>query len=165
VDVFAGHLKDTIKAAAAHKGTAFVEVFQNCNIFNDGAFRDVTEKDVKDDSIIELRANQPLLYGKNLNKGLRFNGFSLESVDIGDRYQPADCITWDPHLASPALAFTLATGGHQGLPTPIGIFRQVQTHTFDEIIHAQINDAREKRGPGSLEKLIYSGDIWDVKKA
>jgi len=163
VDVFAAHLKQTIKAAAAHKGSAFIEIFQNCNIFNDGAFKNLTDKEVKNDAIIELRTGKPLIYGKNMDKGLGLNGFEVESIDLTNGSGPDDCITWNPAVDNPGMAFTMAQATDSDLPTPIGVFRDVQRPSFEDLIHGQIHDAKAKRGEGSLENLIHSGDIWEVK--
>ena len=163
VDVFAAHLKQTIHEAAAHKGSAFVEILQNCNIFNDGAFKDLTDKEVKDDAIIELRAGKPLIFGKNMDKGLRLNDFEVESMDLGNGSGPDDCIHWNPNVDNPGMAFTLAQATDSDLPTPIGVFRNVERPSFDSLIHGQVDDAKAKRGGGTLDQLINSGDIWEVK--
>jgi len=163
VDVFAGHLKQTIKDAAAHQGSAFVEILQNCNIFNDGAWSHVTEKEVRKDSIIELRDKKPLIYGKEMDHGLRLNGFEVESVKLGNGVGPDDCIVWDSSAQNPGMAFTLALATDSDLPTPIGLFRKVETRTFEQATHAQITQAREKQGEGTLKDLLYSGDTWEVK--
>ncbi len=162
VDVFAKHLQETIKEAAAHRGTAFVEILQNCNIFNDGAWEHLTEKEVKDDHVIDLRPGKPLLYGKDQKKGLRQNGFEIESVTIGQDGNVDDCITWDPTVNNPGLAFSLGQMNETTMPTPIGVFRKVARPTYEDLVHGQIQAAREQKGPGDLKKLIYSGDIWDV---
>jgi 2-oxoglutarate ferredoxin oxidoreductase subunit beta len=162
VDKFAGHLKEVITEAAAHKGSAFVEIFQNCNIFNDGTFEDVVNKDVKDERIVELRSGKPLLYGKDMNKGLRWNGLGIESFAMGEGKGPDDCLTWDPSLRNPLLSYAMALMDPE-LPVPIGVLRKVQAVPFDTMIHDQLGVAREKKGEGDLRKLLYSGDIWDVK--
>ena len=163
VDVFAKHLKETIHQAAQHKGSAFVEIFQNCNIFNDGAFQDLTDKELRHDNIIELRDGKPLIYGKDMDKGLRLNGFEVESVGLGDEVGADDCIQWNSGVENPGMAFTMAQATDSDLPTPIGVLRNVQRPTLDELIHHQIDQAKSARGEGSLEQLVYSGDTWEVK--
>ncbi|MAG58738.1 MAG: 2-oxoacid:ferredoxin oxidoreductase subunit beta [Planctomycetes bacterium] len=163
VDVFAKHLRQTIRAAAEHRGSAFVEIFQNCNIFNDGAYHSMTEKEVRADAIIELRDHKPLIFGKEMNKGLALNGFEVEAIDLGNGKGPDDCIVWDQGVQNPGMAFTMAQATDSDLPTPIGVLRKVDAPVFDDIIHAQLGAAIEKKGDGDLHKLIHSGDIWDVK--
>jgi 2-oxoglutarate ferredoxin oxidoreductase subunit beta len=162
VDRFANHLKEVVTEAAAHQGSAFIEIFQNCNIFNDGAFDNVVDKDVKDEKLVELRAGKPLLYGKEMNKGLRWNGMEIESFEIGNGRGPDDCMTWDPTPTNPLLAFAMALMPPE-LPVPIGVLRNVKAATFEKVIHDQVANARAKKGEGDLKKLLYSGDIWDVK--
>ncbi len=163
VDVFAKHLKDTLHRAATHEGTAFVEIFQNCNIFNDGAFSDLTEKGLREDAIIELREGKPLIYGKNMDKGLRLNGFEVESIDLGNGLGPDDCIHWDPSVDNPGMAFTMAQATDSDLPTPIGVLRDVRRPTLDSMVHDQITQAKAKKGEGTLEQLLMTGDTWEVK--
>jgi 2-oxoglutarate ferredoxin oxidoreductase subunit beta len=160
-DVLPKHLGDTLKAAALHKGTAFIEIFQNCNIFNDLAWEHLVEKDVRDDMLVDLRPGQPLRFGKNLQKGLRLKGLELEAFDVTPETE-ASAIKWDPSNPNPAIAFMLAQLEEGVMPTPIGIFRNVEASVFELAAHDQIEKARAKSGPGDLHKLLYSGDLWDV---
>ncbi len=126
VDVFQPHLKATLKAAAAHRGSAFVEILQNCNIFNDGAWDRLTEKDVRDDATIALVQGQPLVFGKNKDKGLRMNGIDLEVVQLGGGVTERDLIVHDATNPNPAYAFLLSRMDMTpGFPTPIGVLRDV----------------------------------------
>ena len=108
VDVFQPHLKAMLRKAAAHKGTAFVEILQNCNIFNDGAWETLTEKDVRDDHTIALEHGQPLIFGKNKDKGIRMNGLELEVVTLGNGITEKDLIVHDERHPNPAYAFLLS---------------------------------------------------------
>jgi 2-oxoglutarate ferredoxin oxidoreductase subunit beta len=162
IDVFAKHLQDTVREAAADQGSAFIEIYQNCNIFNDGAFEHITDKEVRDDRIVELRPGRPLLFGREMKQGLCLSGFDVEAVKIGDGVGPDDCIIFDPTSANPGLAFALAQMPEESMPTPIGVFRKVRRPTFEEGIQAQIRSSRQK-GEGNLEKLLYSGDLWEVR--
>jgi 2-oxoglutarate/2-oxoacid ferredoxin oxidoreductase subunit beta len=92
VDVFQAHLKETLKKAAAHRGSAYVEILQNCNIFNDGAWETITEKETRHDSVIELVHGKPLIFGKNRDKGIRMNGLELEVVTLGDGITESDLL-------------------------------------------------------------------------
>ena len=160
-DVLAKHLPEVLKAAAKHKGTAFVEIMQNCNIFNDGAWDHLVEKDVRDDHMVDLRPGKPVRFGKNLHLGVRLRGLELETFEITPANE-AECIVWDPTAANPAIAFMIAHFVESQQPTPIGVFRDVKCESFDEQVHAQIASARAKKGEGDLAKLLDSGDVWDV---
>ncbi|MSR75315.1 MAG: 2-oxoacid:ferredoxin oxidoreductase subunit beta [Planctomycetes bacterium] len=162
VDIFGKHLQDTIRAAAGVKGSAFVEILQNCNIFNDGAWEHVTEKGVKDDNVVELRAGKPLQFGKEQNLGLRLRGFDVEKFNIGSEGGVDDCIVWNPATPNPGLAFAMAQLNEREMPTPIGVFRDVERANYEQAVHAQIAEARAKHGDGDLKKLLHSGDTWTV---
>ena len=163
VDVFQPHLKATLKAAAAHRGSAFVEILQNCNIFNDGAWDRLTEKDVRDEATIALVQGQPLVFGKNKDKGLRMNGINLEVVQLGGGVTERDLIVHDASNPNPAYAFLLSRMDMTpGFPTPLGVLRQVEAPRYEDLVEKQVQDVIAKRGPGSLEKLLRQGDVWQV---
>ena len=162
VDRHAKHLRQVIAEAAAHKGSCFVEIYQNCNIFNDGAFDSVVDKDVKDDRMVELRPGKPLIYGKEMDKGLRLNGVDLESFELGNGQGPDDCLVWDPSSSTSTLAYAL-TQMSGDMPVPVGIMRQVEGSTFESVIHHQVSKAREDKGEGQLKDLLYTGDTWNVE--
>jgi 2-oxoglutarate ferredoxin oxidoreductase subunit beta len=162
VDVFQQHLKDTLKAAAAHQGTAFVEIYQNCNIFNDKAFAHLTEKELRDDALVQLEHGKPLVFGKGRDRGVRLNGTELEVISFADGFGPDDCLVWDATRPNPALAFMAAQMDAPRFPVPIGVLRRVEVPTFESGMAAQIRRETEKRGAGSLERLLVSGETWTV---
>ncbi|MDF1561500.1 MAG: 2-oxoacid:ferredoxin oxidoreductase subunit beta [Deltaproteobacteria bacterium] len=162
VDVFQPHLREVVAAAAAHEGSAFIEVYQNCNIFNDGAYTFMTDKPVRDEQGLTLEAGKPLVFGKGRDKGIRMNGTRLEVVALGDGVTEDDCIVWDPTEENPTLAFMLAQMLPPDFPTPIGIFRSVEQPAYEQVVAAQIEEQIEKTGKGTLEELIYSGELWSV---
>jgi 2-oxoglutarate ferredoxin oxidoreductase subunit beta len=162
VDVFLPHLKATLKAAAAHKGTAFVEIYQNCNIFNDRAFANITEKETRDDQVVELQHGKPLVFGKAKDRGIRLNGTELEVVRFGDGFTADDCLVWDETRRNPAIAFMIAQMGPPDFPTPIGVLRRVDLPSFETGVVGQIERERERKGEGSLEQLLHAGDVWTV---
>jgi len=163
VDVYAAHLKEVLGAAARHKGTAFVEIFQNCNIFNDGAWEPYREKDLRDDNLLHLRHGQPLIFGKNLDKGIRMSApFTPEVVTLGGGVTAADLVVHD-EKAPAAYAFMLAQMEAPAFPVPVGVYRNVDAPVFDLAMHAQVDQVTAKKGPGNLEALIYSGDTWEVR--
>lgn len=164
VAVFQKHLKTTLKRAAEHKGTAFVEILQNCNIFNDGAWEALTDKDHKDDAVIELEHKKPLVFGKKKDKGIRLNGLTLEVVTLGDGITEKDLLVHDESNANPAYAFLLSRMEQMpGFPTPIGVLRRVDAPQLEVDTHAQLEKVRQKKGPGDLGKLLHAGDTWEVK--
>jgi len=163
VDVFQTHLKATLKKAAAHGGSAFLEILQNCNIFNDGAWETLTEKDVKDDHVIAIEHGQPLIFGKNKDKGIRMNGLNLEVVPLGNGVSEQDLIVHDERHPNPAYAFLLSRMENQpGFPTPIGVLRAVDAPRYEDDVKSQIDGIVAKRGQGDLAKLLRAGDVWQV---
>jgi 2-oxoglutarate ferredoxin oxidoreductase subunit beta len=162
VDVFQQHLKQTLRAAAAHRGTAFVEIYQNCNIFNDKAFAHLTEKEVRDDALVELENGKPLVFGKGRDRGVRLNGTELEVVSFADGFGPQDCLVWDETRPNPAIAFMAAQMDAPRFPVPIGVLRKVDLPTFESGMSAQIQRETEKRGAGRLDQLLVAGETWTV---
>ena len=162
VDVFQGHLKATLRAAAAHRGTAFVEIYQNCNIFNDKAFAHLTEKESREEALVELEHGEPLVFGKGRDKGIRLNGTELEVIQFADGFGPGDCLVWDATRPNPAIAFMAAQMRRPELPTPIGVLRHVEAEPHAQLVVDQIAQETERRGIGSLEKLLGGGSTWTV---
>ncbi len=162
IDVEPQHLQMVIHRMAQHKGSAFVEIFQNCNVFNDGAFFDVTDKPVKDDMQLRLEHGKPLIFGKAKNKGIRLNGFKMETVTLGQNgITEKDILVWD-EKAEPSLAFLLAELTPPDFPAPIGVFRAVDRPVHHELELSQRTAVKKMRGEGDLEKLLNSGDTWQV---
>jgi 2-oxoglutarate/2-oxoacid ferredoxin oxidoreductase subunit beta len=160
-DVLPKHLPEVLKAAAKHEGAAFVEIMQNCNIFNDGAWNHLLEKDVRDERLVDLQPGKPVRFGANLEKGVRLKGLDLEVFDVTPETEK-DLVVWDPTVANPAIAFMIAHFVEGKQPTPIGVFRDVKAPVFDRALNDQIAQARAKRGEGDLDALLDSGDVWDV---
>ncbi len=164
VDVFQPHLKATLRRAAEHKGTAYVEILQNCNIFNDRAWDVLTEKAVKDDNTISLQHGQPLVFGKNRDKGIRITGLNLEVVTLGDGITEADLIVHDEKHPNPAYAFLLSRmDSTPGFPTPIGVLRAVDVPPFEVGMNEQLQRVVAQKGQGDLARLLRSGETWEVK--
>jgi 2-oxoglutarate ferredoxin oxidoreductase subunit beta len=163
IDVNIKHLGMVLKRAAEHRGVSFVEVYQNCNVFNDGAFEWATDRQTKSDTTIELEHGKPLVFGKNRDKGIRQQGMQLEVVELGKGIKEDDLLFHDEKLPEPSLAYLLSRMRHPEFPEPIGIFRDVERPMYDHQLNAQIEEARSKRGPGSLEALFNAGDTWVVE--
>jgi len=164
IDIDVKHLGAMVEAAAKHKGVSFLEVYQNCNIFNDGAFDYFAERSVRPDKVLYLEHGKPMIFGKDRNKGIRMKGAHPEVVTIGeDGITEADILVHNIHLQDPSVAFMLARMEQPDFPQPVGIFRSVDRTSYDQLLADQIETAIAKSGPGSLEKLIYSGDMWTVE--
>jgi 2-oxoglutarate/2-oxoacid ferredoxin oxidoreductase subunit beta len=162
-DIDTKHMQDTLVRAAKHKGTAFVEVFQNCNIFNDGAFKGFTDKEVRDDRVIYVQHGKPLVYGKNHDKGLRLNGTNLEVVTLGNGISESDLLVYNEEDPSPVMAYLVSALEFPHFPVPVGVFRNISKPTYDELMAGQIQKSIDAYGQGNLEKLLNAGDTWTVE--
>ena len=162
LDVDVGHLGDVLEKAAAHKGSAFVEIYQNCKVFNDGVFDYATDKSIKADSAVYLEHGRPLLFGEDRNRGLRLSGFEIESVTLGSGVTIDDLIIHDERAEQPNLAFLLSRLTGPDFPECLGVFRRVERPTYEEQLRAQIDEARRPRGPGKIEQLLTGDETWTV---
>ena len=166
VDIFQQHLRDTLRQAAQHKGTAFVEIYQNCNIFNDKAFTYMTDKESKDENVLYLEHGKPLVFGKAKDKGIRMRGTEMEVITLGENgMTEADCLVWDSTLDNPATAFLAAQLLPPQFPTALGVFRNVEAATYEERVNEQVRQETERLGDGKLDDLLRSGDTWTVPGA
>jgi len=156
-----------LKAAAEHKGSCFTEVYQNCPVFNDGAYVSITEKSVKADALLRMEHGKPLLFGKENKKGIRFNPQTaeLEVVAVGEGgVSEKDVLVHDVKREDPTIAFMLANLALKpGFPTPIGIFRDVSRPTAEELTWEMINAAKSKKGDVDVSKLLAGNDTWMIK--
>jgi 2-oxoglutarate ferredoxin oxidoreductase subunit beta len=167
IDVEGAHLGAVLKAAAEHTGSCFTEIYQNCPVFNDGAYTSITEKSVKADALLRMEHGKPLLYGKDNKKGIRFNAQSaeLEVVTVGEGgVTEKDILVHDAKRDDPTLAFMLANLSLKpGFPTPIGIFRDVSRPTAEELTWSMINAAKTKKGDVDVVRLLAGSDTWQIK--
>ena len=163
VDTHTEHLQRTLEAAGRHRGAAYVEVLQNCNIFNDGAWREFTERDVRDDRTLVLEHGEPMIFGKERDKGIRLRGLHPEVVTIGqDGVSEADILVHDAHGEDPYLALILSRMFWPEYPVPVGILRDVSQPTHSDLIDDQIEAAKAKSGEGDIAKALVSGETWTV---
>lgn len=164
IDTNLKHMGMVLERAAAHTGTSFVEVYQNCNVFNDGAWDYAKDKATKDETILELEHGKPLIFGKNRDRGIRLNGMEPEVVELGKGITEDDLLFHDEKLSEPSLAYLLSRMRRQtGFPEPIGVFRSVEAPQYDALVNGQIAQAKETQGAGDLEKLYTSGETWTVE--
>jgi 2-oxoglutarate/2-oxoacid ferredoxin oxidoreductase subunit beta len=157
IDTDRGHLTDVLRAAAAHRGGAFVEIFQNCNIYNDGAFDFVREDKT---NRIYLEHGKPIRYGEEGERGVRQReDGSLEVVDVAGE---SELLVHDAHHPEPSAAFALSrlTQSTVGA-TPIGVFRDVERPVYDDLMAEQLATARAQQ-EGDLESLLHAGDTWKL---
>ncbi len=163
VDTHTEHLQQTLERAGRHRGSAFVEVLQNCNIFNDGAYREFTDREVREDRMLVLEDGRPMIFGKERDKGIRLRGLHPEVVELGGKVSEADLLVHDEQAEDPYLAYMLSRMWWPEYPVPVGVFRNVERPTHDELLTAQVEAALAQRGPGDLEQLLRSGDTWTVE--
>lgn len=162
LDVESKHLQKMIAAAYQHKGTSFLEIYQNCLIFNDNAFVDLSEKPHKLEHQLLLEDGQPMLFGEGHNKGIRMDGHRPVVVDLEqDGYSVDDIVVHDKSDKMLALMLSELTY-MPDFPTPLGIIYQEQQDTYEELVHRQIEAAVEQLGKGDLQALLHEGQTWIV---
>lgn len=161
IDTDIKHLVAMLKRAAGHQGTSFIEVYQNCNVFNDGTWDYAKDKATKSETTVLLEHGKPLIFSGG-KKGIRLNGFAPEVVSL-DTVAQDDLLFHDEKAANSQLAFLLSRLRHPEFPEPIGVFRDVDRPTYDDLINSQVQDAKNEKGNGDLEKLFGSGDTWTVE--
>lgn len=160
VDTHTEHLQETLERAGRHHGSTFVEVLQNCNIFNDGAWRSFTDREVREDKMLILRHGEPMIFGKDRDKGIRLRGLHPEVVALGKGVTEKDLLVHDEKAEDPYLAFMLSRMFYPEFPVPVGVLRDIDRPTHDQLMTGQIQDAIAKSGPGDLRKLLLSGETW-----
>ena len=157
------HLQSVLRAAADHRGASFVEIYQNCPIFNDDAFAPLTSPESRDDRLVRLEHGQPVRFGHGGSQGLRFSRYgALEAVDVAGADEDS-LLVHDAHVADPSYAFALSRLDSPAFAhTPIGVFRQVARPSYDDAMAAQLEEARAKQGEGDLAALLAGPDTWQV---
>ena len=164
LDTDTQHMGQVLLQAGRHHGTAFVEIFQNCVIFNDEAFKDVTDREIRPEHCLTLEHGKPLRFGKNKDKGIRWHGTHPEVVTIGEGgVTEADLIVHDEKNPDPAYAFMLSRLVLPEYPVPIGVFYAIEKPTYDQMLEAQVKKYQETMGRGSLKDLLNSGETWAIK--
>ena len=159
IDVEAKHLQGIVRKAHAHRGASFVEILQNCNIFNDGAFDDVTDRGIKAENQLVLEDGEPMIFGKERDKGIRMNGMRPEVVRVAD--VPAEEILVHD-VRNPVLAYLLGHMTPPEFPTPIGVIYDVDRPVYEDGVHEQIAEAKTRPGADDLDGLLRAGDLWTI---
>lgn len=158
IDAHTQHLGEVLHQAAEHRGSSFVEVYQNCVIFNPTEWEGLDDRRTRDENILYLEHGKPMIFGKNRDKGIRLNGFNPEIVTLGNGISEADLLVHD--ASSTELGYILSSMEH---PVPMGVFRRVEgRETYTDGLMGQITEAQAKRGKGDLDQLYRAADLWTV---
>ncbi|MBA2746227.1 MAG: 2-oxoacid:ferredoxin oxidoreductase subunit beta [Flavisolibacter sp.] len=158
------HLQSMLLRAHAHTGASFLEIYQNCNIFNDGAFEVFTEKSSKADEALFLENGQPLVFGAAKNKGIRLEGFTPTVVDLNNGFSVNDLWVHDEKDLFKAQILTRMfddPSKEMHLPRPFGVFYQNDRPTYESMLKQQIEYAIEKK-PADLDKLLRGNEVWEI---
>ena len=168
VDNNVKHMMEILKKAAVHKGTAFIEIYQNCLVFNDAAFKDFTEKEVKDNNSVYLEEGKPLIFGKNKDKAIKLNGFRPEIINAtngnGKDEVTSSLLIHKEKTEDRGLAYVLGQMGveNEGLPVAFGVLRNIEQPSYQDRLFEQERLAKEKKPKPMLEEILNAGDTWVV---
>lgn len=156
------HMQEIIKKAYSHKGTCFIEIYQNCVIFNDGAFDKYADKNTKDDNVIYIEDGKPLLFGKDKSKGIKIEGYKTKFIDLNDgKHSINDVLVYDSK--SKEMAYLISQfSDNPAMPTPFGVFLDIQYSTFEDDMVEQIKEAKKRYGEGDVDKLLRGNAYWEI---
>ncbi|MDX2200661.1 MAG: 2-oxoacid:ferredoxin oxidoreductase subunit beta [Phycisphaerae bacterium] len=163
VDVDVQHQQQVLKRAAAHVGTAFVEVYQDCNVYNHKAWDYATDRETKPETVLYLEHGKPMMFGKQRDRGIRLNGLTPEVVTVGAGIAADDLLHHDESAPTPTLAYLLAQMRRPEFPEPMGVLRAVNAPTYESLLMSQVAAAQKKLGPGDLDALFNDADTWTVQ--
>jgi 2-oxoglutarate ferredoxin oxidoreductase subunit beta len=159
------HLKEILRRGNDHKGSSLIEIYQNCNVFNDGAFFTFTDKETKADNAVFLEQGQPLIFGQDSNKGIRLDGFKPEIVELGDHYSADDLWIHDEtdQVKATILTRMFDDPRQEGAaPRPFGVFYVEDRPTYEDALEAQVAEATEALGEGDLDDLLHGPSTWTI---
>ena len=165
VDTRPGLLTEIMYEAAKHDGTSVVEILQNCIIFADKVYDNITGKDVKDDHQIILKHGEPMIFGRDKNKGIIFNGKELGIVTVGENgITINDILVHDQYQKDPSIHRMLArmSPDRNNTPVALGVIRSAQYPTYDDMVEEQIEYAKENGKIKCVDDLLNSGDTWEI---
>lgn len=163
LDIDAKGLQTILKAAAGHKGTSFIEIYQNCNIYNDGAFENISDREFREDRTLWLEHGKPLIFGKNKDKAICLNGLAPDVVTLSNGVNPQNVLIHDAYAPNPLYTQLLAQLSYPEFPVPMGIFRSINKPAYEQALQAQVDNEIAAKGAGDLAKLLNSGQVWDVE--
>ena len=152
-----------LERAAVHKGSAFIEIYQDCNIFNHKAFQFATDKNTKEDHLIRLEHGKPLVFGKNRDKGVRLHDHKPEIVELGNGVKEDDLLFHDEH--DERLAFLLSRLNYPEFPEPMGVYYSIEDDCYEDLLTRQVETAQQTRGKPTLRELFHAGETYQVDEA
>lgn len=162
-DIDAKGLQAILKAAVAHKGTAFIEIFQNCNIFNDGTFAHLSDRPTRDERTLWLEHGKPLIFGKNRDKGIRLSGLKPEVVTLGNGISEQNLAIHDATQTSSTWAHLLAQLDYPDFPVVMGVFRNIVKPTYEEVLTQRTIKQSITQTPDDFQQLLNTGQVWVVE--
>ncbi len=154
------NLAEVLERAAEHKGSAFVEIYQDCNIFNHMAFEYASDKKLKEEHIIRLEHGKPLIFGNSRDKGIRLHDLKPEIVELSSGVKEDDLLFHDEHDES--IAFLLSRMSHPDFPEPMGVFYQIEDDCYEDLLTQQVQEAQASGGTPDLDALFNGGDVYEV---
>jgi 2-oxoglutarate ferredoxin oxidoreductase subunit beta len=160
VDMFQQHMSDVLLRAAEHRGATLVEIAQNCVIFNDGAWKHLTDPNAKLENVLYLEHGKPMRFGQKRQKGIRLNGFTPEVVDVAQAGEE-NLLVHDERAEEPTLAYFLSRMGPPEFPTPVGVFRSIDKPVHDQLLMEQVREAQAQKSP-DMNALYRQGQTWQV---
>ncbi len=159
---YGDHMQEILRRAAEHKGTAFVEIYQNCVIFNNGAFNYATDKELRYDNIIELQHGKPMVFGRDRDKGIFLHGLTPKVINYKEAgFEETDLLYHDENAKESTLAFFLSRMRYPKFPEPIGIFRAIKKATYNDMLEQQMEEAKNSVTK-SLKEIINGEENWTV---
>lgn len=161
-DVNVKHMAETFKAAAEHRGTSFVEILQNCVIFNKDVFNDVYDRSVRDDHMVHLEDGEPLVFGSERKQGVFFDGNNLVTRVIDDKAPTQGLLVHDSRKHAAFYPNLLASMEYPQMPVPVGVFKRIQQAPYEILLEDQVQLAKQHKGEASLSKLFSSGETWSI---
>jgi len=160
------HLKEMLRRANAHKGASLLEIYQNCNVFNDGAFEIFTEKSSKKDETIFVEHGKPLVFGMNADKGIKLEGFTPVVVQLGEGVSTDDLWIHDEKDRNKANILSRFFSKHspdsEHFPRPFGVFYSEDRTCYEDALNAQVEEAIAKRGKGNLDEILRGKEVWQI---
>ena len=156
------HMSMVMERAMKHKGVSFIEIYQNCIIFNDKAFGPVIGRENREDRMIYLEHGKPLVFGKDKDKAIRLKSLRPEIVDLKSA-DPKELLVHDEKSTTPHYSYLLTQMTYPEMPVPFGVFRAIEKPTYEQMMDDQIKESVKKKGKGTLEQLIYGAETWTVK--
>jgi 2-oxoglutarate ferredoxin oxidoreductase subunit beta len=166
IDVDAPHMQEVLRRAHQHKGTSFVEILQNCPVFNDGTWSDLEDRKTRAESALVLEEGKPLVYGSPGNlRGIVMRDGRPRVIPLADADDPIEkgVVVHDSRVEGPSYAYQLASLARPDFPVPVGVIREVEKPCYESVLDQGVKQAIAKQGPGDLAALLGEGDTWEVR--